>query len=81
MGPSGPPEEVSGDLRPWYTFPRSEESTVIVFGHWATLRLNPVVQSRHGVMHVDHGCVWGGLLSAVRLEDGAYFSVPGWHAA
>jgi len=36
-----------------------------VFGHWSTLGL----LQRPGLVALDTGCVWGGQLTAVRLED------------
>jgi bis(5'-nucleosyl)-tetraphosphatase (symmetrical) len=43
----------------------------MVFGHWSALGL---VQ-RPGVIGLDTGCVWGRQLTALRLEDGALFSI------
>ena len=43
---------------------RSRESTVIC-GHWSALGLHV----RPELLSLDTGCVWGGALSAVRLED------------
>jgi bis(5'-nucleosyl)-tetraphosphatase (symmetrical) len=45
----------------------------VVFGHWAALGLR--MKKRY--ISLDSGCVWGGQLSAVRLEDRALFQVPG----
>jgi bis(5'-nucleosyl)-tetraphosphatase (symmetrical) len=45
----------------------------IVFGHWSALGL--VQQAR--LLGLDTGCVWGGALTAVRLDGPArLFSVP-----
>ena len=43
----------------------------IVFGHWSTEGL---VQ-RANVIGIDTGCVWGGKLTAVCLDDGTLFQV------
>jgi bis(5'-nucleosyl)-tetraphosphatase (symmetrical) len=44
----------------------------ILFGHWSTLGL----YRRKGVTALDTGCLWGGLLTAMRLSsDRAVFSV------
>jgi bis(5'-nucleosyl)-tetraphosphatase (symmetrical) len=54
----------------WYdTRPANEAS--IVFGHWSQLglRLDPRITC------LDSGCVWGGSLSALRLEDRALYQV------
>ena len=56
---------------PWFETRRNKE-TPIVFGHWSQLglRLDP------GATCLDSGCVWGGSLSALRLEDRALFQIP-----
>ena len=58
----------SGHL-PWYELRR--DARRIVCGHWSALglKLTP------GMAAIDTGCVWGGQLSALRLEDGALFQV------
>lgn len=65
------------DLLPWYAVPgRASRDTRILFGHWATLGLAAEATAAHNVVHLDTGCVWGGRLSALRLDDGALYSVP-----
>ena len=54
----------------WYRARRDEES--IVFGHWAQLGL--MLGER--ITGLDSGCVWGGSLSALRLEDRWLAQVP-----
>jgi len=54
--------------RPWFEF-RSE---TIVAGHWSQLGLKVL----ENVAVIDSGCVWGGSLTALRLEDRAVFQVP-----
>jgi bis(5'-nucleosyl)-tetraphosphatase (symmetrical) len=63
--------------RPWYEFRARGES--IVCGHWSALGL----KLTGNVALLDSGCVWGGSLSALRLEDRALFQVPcaGYQAA
>ena len=55
---------------PWYET-RPAKETPIVFGHWSQLglRLDPKATC------LDSGCVWGGSLSALRLEDRALYQV------
>jgi len=55
---------------PWYET-RPAKETPIVFGHWSQLglRLDPQATC------LDSGCVWGGSLSALRLEDRALHQV------
>ncbi|HEX7985230.1 MAG TPA: symmetrical bis(5'-nucleosyl)-tetraphosphatase [Duganella sp.] len=65
MKESGKAEEGSG-LMPWFEVPgrRSARDTV-VFGHWSALGLT----LKPNLIGLDSGCVWGGQLSAVCLED------------
>ncbi len=73
-----PPGKQAAALLPWFEIPdRKTRGLPIIFGHWATLQLRQVLDPQHGVFHVDTGCVWGGTLTALRLEDQKFFSVPG----
>ena len=58
---------------PWFDVPgrRSADHT-LVCGHWSALGL--LVAPR--LLAIDAGCVWGGCLTAVRLEDRAITQVP-----
>ncbi|APS51796.1 diadenosine tetraphosphatase [Piscirickettsia salmonis] len=64
---------VTKSLSPWFQHLDSSWSGVdIIFGHWAALE----GQSGLGHIHaLDTGCVWGGQLTAIRLEDKQRFSV------
>lgn len=69
------------DLIPWFMLPnRAAAALPIVFGHWSTLRLSANQERQYKVFPLDTGAVWGGTLSALRLEDGTRFAVSGWHA-
>ena len=59
-------------LFPWFAAPgrRSTDAT-IVYGHWSALGL----QRHPGIVGLDTGCLWGGKLTALRLEDHALFQV------
>lgn len=64
---------IPAGLYPWFAVPhRRNISQHIVFGHWAALE---------GVAHspkihpIDTGCVWGGALTALRLQDFCRFGV------
>jgi len=46
---------------------KSSRPTRILFGHWSTLGL----LVRPDVVALDTGCLWGGALTAFRLEDEA----------
>jgi bis(5'-nucleosyl)-tetraphosphatase (symmetrical) len=60
----------------WFDFPgRRSRDLRLVFGHWSTLRLSPAEAAARGAFHLDTGCVWGGALSALRLDDLRYFQV------
>lgn len=58
---------------PWFDAPgRASRDHTLVCGHWSTLGL----KLRTDLLALDSGCVWGGKLSAVRLEDRKLFQVP-----
>lgn len=66
FGPKGPPGSQPPHLMPWYTVPwRKSRDLRIIFGHWSTLGFY------HGnnVFGIDTGCLWGGQLTALRLDD------------
>lgn len=63
-------------LQPWYAVRgRASADLRIVFGHWSTLRLPPAAWRQYRISPLDTGAVWGGELSAMRLEDGVLFQV------
>ncbi len=69
----GPPAEAPAGLTPWFERPSERPpETRVLFGHWSTLGL--IV--REDVVALDTGCLWGGALTALRLEDGRLFQVP-----
>jgi bis(5'-nucleosyl)-tetraphosphatase (symmetrical) len=58
---------------PWFDAPgRASRDHTLICGHWSTLGL----KLRSDLLALDSGCVWGGSLSAVRLEDRKLFQVP-----
>ncbi len=76
LKPKGPPGTQAGKLLPWYAVPgRATRGTRVLFGHWATLHLAPARTGEHNVVGLDTGCVWGGQLTALRLDDGRLFCV------
>jgi bis(5'-nucleosyl)-tetraphosphatase (symmetrical) len=59
-------------LLPWFDLPgRRSAGTPVVFGHWSALGL----LLREDVIGLDSGCVWGGKLSAVCLDDRSVLEV------
>ena len=51
----------------WFDAPdRQTAGTPIAFGHWSTLGL----VNRPDLLALDTGCVWGGQLTAVRIDGG-----------
>jgi bis(5'-nucleosyl)-tetraphosphatase (symmetrical) len=65
---SGPPGTQRKGLLPWFEVPdRLTDNLQIVFGHWAALGL----VRRADITALDSGCVWGGSLTAVRLDKPA----------
>ena len=62
-GAGGAPE----GYMPWFEVPgRRTQGTPVAFGHWSTLGL----VNRDDLLALDTGCLWGGHLTAVRV-DGA----------
>ena len=59
-------EAAPAGFMPWFDVPdRRSVDARIAFGHWSTLGL---VQ-RPNLLALDTGCVWGGQLSAARIDD------------
>jgi bis(5'-nucleosyl)-tetraphosphatase (symmetrical) len=51
---------------PWFLAPgRRVLDETVVFGHWSTLGF----MRDHGILALDTGCLWGGSLTAVRLDQ------------
>jgi len=63
---SGPPGCQPGNYKPWFKHKhRLTRDVTVAFGHWAALGL----RKKKRYIAMDSGCVWGGKLSALRLED------------
>ena len=59
---------------PWFELPPAQDHTyTVLFGHWAALE---GTTNHSQIIALDTGCVWGGSLTALRLEDRTLFSVP-----
>jgi len=64
----GPVDGAPAGARPWFRVPgRRSAGARIVFGHWSALGYC----ESDGVISLDTGCVWGGALTAVRLDRAA----------
>ena len=69
-GPNSAPE----GFRPWFEHAhRASAGKTIVCGHWSTLEL----KLAPNLLMLDSGCLWGGALTAVRLDDRRVYQVPG----
>jgi bis(5'-nucleosyl)-tetraphosphatase (symmetrical) len=70
----GEPGDQPAGLHPWFAMPdRKTEGVEILFGHWSML--GRVRWPEHRVHGLDTGAVWGGKLTALRLDDGKLFGV------
>jgi bis(5'-nucleosyl)-tetraphosphatase (symmetrical) len=59
-------------LMPWFDVPgRRTRDVTVVFGHWSALGL----MLKPNLIALDTGCVWGGYLSAVCLDDRSLMQV------
>lgn len=57
---------------PWFEVPkRKTRDTTVIFGHWSALGL---VHRKH-IIALDTGCLWGGPMTAIRLDDRELFQV------
>jgi bis(5'-nucleosyl)-tetraphosphatase (symmetrical) len=69
----GPVANAPAGCLPWFDVPgRASADHVIVCGHWSALGL----RIEEKLLALDTGCLWGGSLTAIRLEDRRVFQVP-----
>lgn len=66
-------KDAPANLIPWFKKLPATNKLRIIFGHWAALGAEI---NEPNLYHLDTACVWGGALTALRLEDGALFQVP-----
>lgn len=72
-GAKGPPERGPAKCVPWFEAPgRRSADHLIVCGHWSALGF----RQTPNLLALDTGCLWGGRLTAVRLEDRRIFQIP-----
>lgn len=70
----GAPHKAPPGMMPWFRVPdRFSRTHTIICGHWSALGF----YREQGLIALDSGCVWGGKLTALRIEDDAVFQVQG----
>ena len=68
----GEVENIPAGYMPWFDIPkRASAKSTVIFGHWSALglKLTP------NVIALDTGCLWGGPMTAIRLEDRKLYQV------
>ncbi|MDF1756746.1 MAG: symmetrical bis(5'-nucleosyl)-tetraphosphatase [Legionellaceae bacterium] len=66
-------DKIPPNLSPWYALPnRIEIQPDIVFGHWAALN---GISPNPNIHAIDTGFIWGGSMTALRLQDKQRISV------
>lgn len=69
----GEVENIPAGYLSWFDVPkRKSQASTIIFGHWSALGL----KVQPNLIALDSGCLWGGPLTAIRLEDRKIFQVP-----
>lgn len=72
LGFKGRPEDIPAGYLPWFEIRgRKSADMVVICGHWSALGL----YQHNNIYALDTGCVWGGKLTALRLEDRHVFQV------
>ena len=67
------PAYAPAGFAPWFAHRERKSGDVTVFcGHWSSLGL----MLAPNVAMLDSGCVWGGTLTAVRVDDRRIFQIP-----
>ena len=66
LNEKGPLGSQKPGLKPWFEVKsRNSLDTKIIFGHWSTLGS----YKGNNVIAIDTGCIWGGCLTAIRLDN------------
>ncbi len=72
LNAKGPPGTHTKNLLPWFEIPsRLSREQAIIFGHWSTLPQSGNA-SIHNTYPLDSGCLWGGMLTAMRIDDQSF---------
>ncbi len=70
-------DKVPTGLTPWFSVPTVRRSSRITLaGHWSALGLARRDDTADKFIGLDTGCIWGGALTAFRLDDRKIFQVP-----
>jgi bis(5'-nucleosyl)-tetraphosphatase (symmetrical) len=68
----GPVSAAPAGFMPWFDVPdRASRDHVVICGHWSALGF----RQEPNLLALDSGCLWGGMLTAIRLEDRRLFQV------
>lgn len=68
----GEVEKIPLGYVPWFEAPgRKSQKATVICGHWSALGLKVMPN----VIALDTGCLWGGPMTAIRLEDRLLFQV------
>ncbi len=69
----GPAHAGLDGFMPWFAVPQRKSVThTLLCGHWSALGFTQLP----GLVTLDSGCLWGGALTAWRLEDRRVFQLP-----
>jgi bis(5'-nucleosyl)-tetraphosphatase (symmetrical) len=68
LSAKGPPGTQPAGMYPWFELNRENANQPILFGHWSTLPLD-ADYGKYNVYPLDSGCLWGGQLSALRIDE------------
>ena len=60
----GAPGKQGEGVIPWFDYESKDKDLKIIFGHWSTLGK---VEHKN-IYPLDTGCVWGGKLTALRID-------------
>jgi len=72
FSPKGAPGSQPDSLIPWYEVDgRASQHDDIIFGHWSTLP-HAGVSSINNAYAIDSGCLWGGNLTAIKIDEKPY---------
>jgi bis(5'-nucleosyl)-tetraphosphatase (symmetrical) len=72
-GNKAPPDRGPQGCLPWFAVPgRASADHSMLCGHWSALGF----REEGNLIALDTGCLWGGSLTAVRLEDRRVFRQP-----